>query len=108
MKVGDRDGNFSTSKVTVAYGKDKSFEINSLTPGITSANTMLSISSSVIDKADIFIVNLQGVVVKRLAINLVKGLTELRLNFNGLAKGSYVISIYNSNKENRTVQMLKM
>ena len=108
LKVGDKDGNFSTSKIVETFGKEKSFAINSITPSIVTANTMVSISSSSADRANIVITNLQGILVKRLTVSLVRGVTDIRLNVSDLEKGGYIISVYNSNSERRTVRLLKI
>ena len=108
LKVGDKDGNFSTSKIVETFGKEKSFAINSITPSLVTANTMVSISSSSADRANIVITNLQGILVKRLTVSLVRGVTDIRLNVSDLEKGGYIISVYNSNSERRTARLLKI
>lgn len=108
LKVGDKDGNYSASKVVVAFGKDVSFEINSILPSLVTSNVLLSISSAAADKANVFITNQQGMVVRSFSTNLTKGATELRLNCSDLAKGMYVVTVKNSNLESRVVRILKM
>lgn len=108
LKVGDKDGNFSTSKVLVAFGREKSFEINSLTPNLVTSNAILSISSAENDKADISIVNMQGYTVKRLQTNLTKGITDVKLDVSALSKGMYVIRLTNSFAGIKVVKMVKM
>lgn len=108
LKVGDKDGNFSTSKVLVAFGKEKSFEINSVTPSVINNNALLSISSAENDKVDISIVSMQGNTVKRLQTNLSKGLTDIRLDVSGLTKGVYFIRATNSFSNLRTRRIVKL
>ena len=107
LKVGDRDGNFSTSKIVETSGKEHSFAIN-IIPGVVVSNTLLRMSSATADNADIAITNQQGVLVKRFKYKLVKGLTELKLNMNDLDKGSYILTVYNSSLERRTARFLKL
>jgi hypothetical protein len=108
LRVGDKDGNFATSKVLVAFGKEKSFEINSITPSLISSNALLSISSANIDKADILITNYHGRLLKRVVSTLNKGLTEIKLNLNELPKGLYIISVRNSLADIRTTRIIKL
>ncbi len=108
LKVGDKDGNFSTSKIVVAFGKENSFEINSITPSLIANSTLLSISSAENDKADISIINMQGNIVKRLPIGLIKGITDIKLDVSALTKGIYIIRITNSTSDFRVKQIAKL
>lgn len=108
LKVGDKDGNFSTSKVLVAFGKEKSFEINSITPNLITNNTLLSISSAENGKADISIVNMQGYTVKRLTTSLNKGITDINLDLSALSKGVYFIKAINSFLDFRVKKVMKL
>ncbi len=108
LKVGDKDGNFSTSKVLVAFGKEKSFEINSITPSLITNGALLSISSAENDKADISIINMQGNVVKRLQMNLNRGITDIKLDVSGLSKGIYLIRLTSSMYGLQVIKMAKM
>jgi hypothetical protein len=108
IKVGDVEGRFAVSKMIVVYGKLNGFEINSITPSIVSNNATISISSPIIDKAEIAILNFQGTVIKRMSINLIKGTTELPIELYNLAKGNYILSITNKALEKKTTQFSKM
>lgn len=108
LKVGDKDGNFSTSKVLVAFGKEKSFEINSITPNLISSNTVLSISSADNDKAEILITGYQGHIVKRVNIQLSKGISDVKINLSDLPKGLYIIKVTNSLSEIRVSKIFKL
>lgn len=108
LKVGDKDGNFSTSKVLVAFGNEKSFEINRITPGLITSNAVLSISSAEKDKVNISITNMQGYEVIRLTTNLNKGITDIKLNVSALSKGMYVVRVTNSLSDFRVMQIAKL
>jgi hypothetical protein len=107
LRVGDKDGNFSTSKVLVAFGGEKSFEVNSLTPNLVVSNAILSISSAENDMADISIVNMLGNTVKRIQANLTKGTTDVKLDVSALSKGIYVIRVTSSFAGYKVVKMIK-
>lgn len=108
LKVGDKDGNFSTSKVLVAFGNEKSFEINRIAPGLITSNAVLSISSAEKDKVNISIINMQGYEVIRLTTNLNKGITDIKLNVSALSKGMYVVRVTNSLSDFRVMQIAKL
>jgi hypothetical protein len=109
IKVGDLDGRFSTSKIVAVAGKEKSFEINSLTPSlINNTITTLSISSATVDKAEITITNLQGAVVKRISINLNRGVTELQVDVSNLARGNYILTVINRAADIKTIRFAKL
>ena len=108
IKVGDLDGRFAVSKTVAVSGKVNEFEIKSLTPSLINTNTTLSISSATADNAEIAIINFQGKVVKRIAINLNKGTTELPVDMISLAKGNYILSITNRLLEIKTTRFTKL
>ncbi len=108
LKVGDRDGNFSTSKVVVVFSKEKSFEINSITPNLVINNTLLSVSSSEKGTVEISVTNQQGNVVKRQSRFLDKGNTALQLDLSILSKGLYFLKIRNSASEVRVAKIIKL
>ncbi len=107
LKVGDKDGNFSTSKVAVALGKVKSFEINSLTPSLVSANTVLSLSSSQNNNVTVSINSFSGSVVKLITTTLTKGVTDIKLSLSELVKGNYIL-VVSTELEVKTVRFTKL
>lgn len=108
IRVGDVDGRFYSSKVVAVTGKDKDFEINSLTPSIINSNTILSISSAAIDKAEAVITNYTGAVIKRLKINLNKGVTEVSIDAISLAKGNYILTVTNGFSKVKSIKFIKL
>ena len=108
IKVGDLDGRFSTSKIVAVTGKEKGFEINSLIPSLTNTNTTLSLSSATADKAEIAITNFQGIVVKRISVNLNKGVTELPVDVSNLAKGNYILTVINRAADIKTTRFARL
>ena len=107
LKVGDKDGNYSNSKVLVTFGKENSFEINSIVPNLVTTSTLIRISAAENGKADIFITNFQGVVAKRFNINLNKGVSEVKMDLTDLPKGIYIIKVINSLSDVRFSKIVK-
>ena len=108
IKVGDLDGRFSTSKIVAIAGKEKGFEINSLTPSLVNTTTTVSISSATADKAEIAITNFQGIVVKRISVNLKKGVTELPVDVSNLVRGNYILTVTNRALDIQTTRFAKL
>ncbi|OSZ77114.1 hypothetical protein CAP36_11910 [Chitinophagaceae bacterium IBVUCB2] len=108
IKVGDLDGRIYNSKIVAVTGKEKGFEINSLTPTMVTTNALLSISSASADNAQIAIANFQGMIVKRIAVKLNKGVTELTIDVAYLAPGNYVLTLTNGFSDRKTVRFTKL
>ena len=110
IRVGDLNGKFYHSKIVSVTGKEKGFEINSLTPSIITNHALLSISatSNQIGKSEVAIINSQGKIVKRLAINLSQGVTEVPILLSNLSKGNYVLTLFNSASQIKTTRFVKL
>lgn len=102
------DGRIYNSKIVAVTGNEKDFEINSLTPTLVTTNALLSISSASTGNAEIAITNFQGTVVKRLAIKLNKGVTELTINTGNISKGNYILTLTNGFSDRKTVRFSKL
>ena len=107
LKVGDKDGNFSTSKVLVAFGKSKGFDISAMVPTVVTSSAQLSISSASADKIMIYITNMQGAAILNKSLTLLKGNNTISLNLSSLPKGTFVLSTYNSEGEVKTIRFIK-
>lgn len=108
LKVGDLDGRIYHSKIVAVTGKEKGFEINSLTPTLINTNALLSVSSASTDNAEIAITNFQGNIVKRITIKLNKGVTELRFDAGSLATGNYILTLTNGFSDRKSVRFTKL
>lgn len=108
LKVGDLDGNFSTSKVVAVFGKSKGFDITAMAPTVVTSGAQISISSASADKASIFITSIHGILVLNKSIYLVKGSNTISLDLSSLSKGSFVLSSYNSEGEVKTIRFIKI
>ena len=95
IRVGDLDGRYYTSKTIAVYGREKGFEITSLSPGIANNGCYLSLSSSNPDKIELRIINSTGNIVRRKLYSIEKGNNDLYINTSSLQKGNYFITIIN-------------
>ena len=107
IRVGDVDGKFYSSKIVGLYGTTKGFDITSITPTIASEKTVLNISSSSPGKVEIIITSLSGVITTKLFSTLQKGDNSVLLQTNTLLKGTYIISVRNSQGEIRSGSIIK-
>ncbi len=108
IRVGDQDGRIYHSKIVAVVGKDKNFEINSLTPTAVTSSATLSVSSANTDKAEIMITNFQGKIVKRFTVSLIKGVTELPVDAGNLANGYYILTVVNGSSKTKAIRFTKL
>ncbi|MBC7512014.1 MAG: hypothetical protein H7320_25215 [Ferruginibacter sp.] len=102
------DGRYSTSKIVATTGKEKGFEINSVTPSLVNTITTVSIASAIADKAQIAIANFQGIVVKKISVALSTLVTELQVGVSNLAKGNYILTVTNQTLNIKITRFLKL
>lgn len=107
LKVGDLDGNFSTSKVVAVFGKSKGFDITAMAPTVVTSTAQLSISSASADKVMIYITSVQGVAILNKSFSIVKGNNTISLNLASLPNGTFVLSSHNSEGELKTIRFTK-
>ena len=108
IRVGDLDGRFYTSKITVVIGKLKGYEIASMVPTLVSSNATITISSADYDKVNLRVTNLQGITMYRKSLSLVKGNNNIRIDLSALPKGNYVLSSVNSEEQLKTIRFVKL
>lgn len=108
IKVGDLDGRFYTSKITVVIGKARGFEIASMIPTLVGSNATATISSAANDKAEIRINTLVGVAMYKKSLALVKGNNTIPLALSALPSGNYVLSLVNTEGQLKTIRFIKL
>jgi hypothetical protein len=108
IKVGDIDGRIYSSKIVTIYGQTQGFDINSISPSVILQNTMVTLSASSQDKAQIFITSLQGIVVLKKEITLLKGNNYINLELGHFPKGNFNLSVINSKGVIKSGSILKM
>ena len=107
IRVGDRDGNFFTSKIVVITSGYTGFDIATMLPTLVTSTTTITISSAIISKAEIVIYNLQGTSAIKKSITLNKGTNDITIDCSTLAKGNYILATHNSEGEQKTIRLLK-
>ena len=107
LKVGDLDGRFAISKVLAVFGKSKGFDITSMAPSVVTATTQLSISSATEDKVMVYVTSMAGVKILNRTFSILKGNNTISLNLSSLPKGTFVLSLCNSEGELKTRRFIK-
>ncbi|MEO6582903.1 MAG: T9SS type A sorting domain-containing protein [Ferruginibacter sp.] len=107
IKVGDLDGREYISKITVLIGKEKGFDIASLTPTLITSGAILTITSASNDAAIVAITNLQGSSVMKKTLNLVRGNNDISLDLSAVSAGNYILTSVNSEGELKTIRFVK-
>lgn len=108
VRVGDLDGNFSTSKVVAVFGKSKGFDIIGMSPTVITSIAQINISSASADKATLSVTSIYGQSVLKKSIALIKGSNTITLDLSSLSKGTFILSTYNSEGELKTIKFIKI
>lgn len=107
IRVGDLDGRYYTSKTIVVYGREKGFEITSLSPSVVTNNTYLSVSTATNDRVEIVITDSKGVICSRKRYPVQNGNNDLPINCSRLEKGIYFITLINQSGQRKVSRFLK-
>ncbi|MFC4233329.1 hypothetical protein ACFOW1_15615 [Parasediminibacterium paludis] len=108
INVGDRDGRYSSSKVVTVTLTEKKFAINSIAPSLVNSEVLLSLYSPNIDKVSLFIINFNGVILRRQSIDIVKGVSDIRINVGNMPKGNYILKVQNGFLEERITRFTRL
>ncbi len=81
---------------------------DSLIPSLVNITPTVGISSATANQAEIAITNLQGIVVKRISVNINNGVTVLPVDVSNLAKGNYVLTVINRATDIKTTRFAKL
>jgi hypothetical protein len=107
LKVGDLDGRIYNSKIVAVLTKGQGIKINGFYPTIVSAAATLNISSAAIENAELTIINVLGIALKKQQIKLVKGVNTIHIKTAELPAGRFWLSLRTSKDEQETVQFIK-
>ena len=107
INVGDQDERYYTSKTVLVYGKEKGFDITSITPTLVTSSTVIAVSSSTNDQVELFIRDQNGNLVSRKNYVLQSGNNDLTINTISLSKGNYFIILLNKSGEKKLARFIK-
>lgn len=106
VKVGNKDGQFFSSKIVSATGKTTGFNINSFTPTLVRKNALLSISAANNATVSLKVVNTHGLTVLQKVVIPATNST-IDLNLSSLAPGIYILFAQNADGEKKAVRFVK-
>jgi hypothetical protein len=108
VKVVDVDGKAYYSRIVVVINRTKGFELVGVYPSlITTGQLKVNVTAASRDKAELYITNISGQVIKRMQTSLNAGENIIYINVDGLASGTYHVSARNSDGELRTLRFIK-
>lgn len=108
MRVVDVDGKSYYSRIVAVVNRSKGFELVGIYPTlITSGQLKVNITSAGRDKAELFISNVSGQVMKRMQVSVENGENIIYVDVRSLAAGVYQITGINSEGQPKTLRFVK-
>jgi hypothetical protein len=108
VHVVDVDGSSYYSRIVAIVGKNSGFDIVGIYPTVVTAGQLkVNISSGNSDRAEVYITNTAGQIVKKLKFTLVTGENIFTLSLPELASGVYQLSGFNSQGQVRSFRFIK-
>ena len=107
IRVGDLDGRYFTSKTVIVYGREKGFEITSISPNVIQTGTYLSVSSATADRVETIITDVKGNIIRRRNYTVQTGNNDLYMDLSSLQKGIYFITLINQSGQKKAARFVK-
>lgn len=108
VRVVDVDGSAYYSRVVAIIGRNSGFEIVGIYPSVvTNSQLKVNVASGNSDRAEFYITNAQGQVVKKFKYTLATGDNIITLSIPELASGVYQISGFNGQGQVKTFRFIK-
>lgn len=107
IRVGDLDGRYFTSKTVIVYGREKGFEITSISPNVIQTGTYLSVSSATADRVETIITDVKGNISRRRSYTVQTGNNDLYMDLSSLQKGIYFITLINQSGQKKGKRFVK-
>jgi hypothetical protein len=108
LRVVDVDGKAYYSRIVAVINQSKGFELVGVYPSlITSGQLKVNITAASRDKAELYITNISGQVIKRMQVSVNAGENIIYVNVDGLAAGTYHVTGRNSEGETKTLRFVK-
>jgi hypothetical protein len=108
VKVVDVDGKAYYSRIVAVINKSKGFDIVGIYPTlITAGQLKVNITAASRDRAELYITNVNGQVLKRMQVNVNAGENIIYVDVDALAAGAYFVTGRNSDGEMKTLRFVK-
>lgn len=108
MRIVDVDGKAYYSRIVAVINQSKGFELVGVYPTlITSGQLKVNITAASRDKAELYITNVGGQVLKRMQVSVNAGENIIYINVDGLASGVYHVTGRNGDGETKSLRFVK-
>ena len=107
IQVGDLDGRYYTSKTVIVYGREKGFEVTSISPSVIQTGTYLSVSSATTDRVETIITDIKGNIIRRRSYAIQAGNNDLYMDISSLQKGIYFVTLINQSGQKKVSRFIK-
>ena len=107
LKTITPDGAVKYSSIVALINKEKGFELMNITPNPVKTSTVIELSSAKGGSLQIFLTNSVGKLLMKRSYSVIAGNNFLNLNLTNFVAGIYNISAVNSDKETKTIQIVK-
>jgi hypothetical protein len=107
INVGNIDGTFSNSAVRRVYAKEKGFDLIAFLPTIVTSSANFTLSSADNTTCYATVINQSGVSVKKIKLQVPKGVTYYSLQTTDLPRGYYWLQVFNEQREFKTARFIK-
>ncbi|MEO7311903.1 MAG: T9SS type A sorting domain-containing protein [Chitinophagaceae bacterium] len=107
LKMVDKDGKFSYSKVVAVINNAKGAVVTGIYPTITTGKLSMDISAEGTQKLQLLFLDLQGRIANSQTVTASTGNSTINLDASALAKGMYVVKVLQTNNEAASFKIVK-
>ncbi|HYF31318.1 MAG TPA: T9SS type A sorting domain-containing protein [Chitinophagaceae bacterium] len=108
MKVVDVDKKAFYSRIVAVINKSKGFELVGIYPTlITTGQLKINVTAANRDKAEIYVTNISGQILKRMQVSVSQGENIIYMDVTSLPAGTYQVTGINSEGQTKTMRFIK-
>jgi hypothetical protein len=107
LKMYDKNGEITFSKVVAVLNKVKDLEIVNLAPTLVTGSAVLNISTAQGGSMDVYITDMMGRVWRKFGVTLSSGSNQVNLNLGDLSAGVYHVNGVMEKEQTNTVRFIK-
>lgn len=108
IKVIDVDQKAFLSRIVAVINRTKGFELVGIYPTlITTGQLKINVTAANRDKAEIYVTNISGQIMKRMQVSVNQGENIIYMDVQGLPAGSYQVTGINSEGQTKTLRFIK-
>ena len=108
LRIVDVDKKSFYSRIVAVINKSKGFELVGIYPTlITTGQLKINVTAANQDKAEIYVTNISGQVLKRMQVSVKQGENIYYMDVTTLPAGTYQVSAINSEGQTKTLRFIK-